>query len=298
VNNLSSLRDMALFVEVARLGSFSKASASLNVPMATLSRRINSLEKEFGIRLFNRSTRNIQLTELGLRYFERCEHIVDEARLAQESLRDASEKPVGHIKITMPVDLGVHVIGPFLPEFSRRYPDIFLDIDLSARNSDLISDKVDIAIRLGMIQDELLIVRQIGSIDLMLYASPAYLDLHGRPTQPQELQQHSCLVAGGSDGNLTWQLESAGAIVSVQVAGIIKANNLGLLKLLAERDMGIVRVAPFLVRDSLNIGRLEPVLPDWSCRNLPVNAVMNSRLKPAAVTTFLEFIQPKLLNMR
>jgi len=195
----------------------------------------------------------------------------------------------------MPVDLGVHLVGPHLPEFNRRFPDISLNIDLSARNSDLISDQVDIAIRLGKVQGDQLITRRIGSIDLKLYASPGYLDSHGRPTHPRELEQHICLLTGGNGKKLIWRLQSDGESINVPVQGPIKANNLGFLKLLAEKDMGIACVAPILIKSSLGKGLLEPVLSAWAFRNLPISAVMNSRLQPEAVSVFLEFIQQWLI---
>jgi len=148
---------------------------------------------------------------------------------------------------------------------------------------------------LGKVEGDQLIVRRIGSIDLKLYASPAYLDAHGRPSHPRALEQHICLLAGGNDKKLIWRLQSDGETIDVPVQGPIKANNLGLLKLLAENDMGIACLAPVLVKNSLLKGRLEPVLSKWVFRNLPISAVMNSRLQPKAVGAFLEFIQQRLM---
>ena len=112
MSDLSALHDMTLFVEVARTANFSRASGNLGVPGATLSRRIAAMERKFGVRLFDRTTRRVELTDAGRRYFERCAHLVDEARLAQEALRDTTAQPSGHVRLSMPVDLGVTVIGP------------------------------------------------------------------------------------------------------------------------------------------------------------------------------------------
>ena len=120
---------MTLFVGVARTGNFSRASLALGVPGATLSRRIAAMERQFGVRLFDRTTRRVELTAAGRRYFERCGHLVDEARLAQEALRDDARRPSGHVRVSMPVDLGVYVIGPLLPDFVRQYPGITFDLD-------------------------------------------------------------------------------------------------------------------------------------------------------------------------
>ena len=144
MSDLSALHDMTLFVEVARTKNFSAAGRRLGVPAATLSRRIAAMEREFGVRLFDRTTRRVELTEAGARYFERCAHLADEARLAQESLRETATRPGGHLRVSMPVDLGVYMVGPLLPEFTRQFPGITLDLDLSSRHA----DHVDVAIRL------------------------------------------------------------------------------------------------------------------------------------------------------
>ena len=198
MGNLSALLDMTLFVEVARTKSFSLASRNLGVPGATLSRRIAAMEREFGVRLFDRTTRRVELTEAGRRYFERCGRLVDEARLAQEALRETAEQPSGHVRLSMPVDLGVLVIGPLLTDFARQFPGITFDLDLSPRYTDLVGDHVDVAIRLGTVKDDQLVARRIGSIAQALYAATAYLALRGTPTQPADLVEHECIVARGA----------------------------------------------------------------------------------------------------
>ena len=165
MGDLSVLHDMTLFVAVARTGNFSRAGAYLGVPGATLSRRIAAMEREFGVRLFDRTTRRVELTDAGRRYFERCAHLVDEARLAQEALRESAALPSGHVRVSMPVDLGVFVIGPLLPEFARQFPGISFDLDLSPRHTDLVGEHVDVAIRLGGVKDEQLVARRIGAVE-------------------------------------------------------------------------------------------------------------------------------------
>ena len=144
---------MTLFVEVARAGNFSRASAHLGVPGATLSRRIAAMEREFGVRLFDRNTRRVELTDAGRRYFERCTHLVDEARLAQEALRESAALPTGHVRVSMPVDLGVFVIGPLLPEFARQFPGISFDLDLSPLPDDaIVYDRVYAPLPTGLLK--------------------------------------------------------------------------------------------------------------------------------------------------
>ncbi|NJN52170.1 MAG: LysR family transcriptional regulator [Gammaproteobacteria bacterium] len=294
MNDLSVLHHLALFVEVARTGSFSLASRSLGVPPATLSRRIAAMERRIGVRLFDRTTRRVALTDAGRRHFERCEHLVDEARLAQEAIRATAERPSGHLRVSMPVDLGVHFIGPLLPEFARSYPGITFDLDLSSRHTDLAGDRIDVAIRLGTVTEERLIARRIGWVDQGLFASPAYLDLRGRPSQPADLVEHDCIFVARARRDARWRLVRGTDAMEVTVSGRFMVNNHGLMRLLAERGSGIAALAPALAREPVSAGRLTPVLPEWTVPRLPVHAVMGSRLQPACARVFVEFLATRL----
>lgn len=294
MGDLSALHDMTLFVEVARTASFSRASSNLSVPGATLSRRIAAMEREFGVRLFDRTTRRVELTEAGRRYFERCGHLVDEARLAQEALRETAAQPSGHVRLSMPVDLGVTIVGPLLTEFARQFPGITFDLDLSPRNTNLVGEQVDVAIRLGNVQNENLVARRIGSVEQRLFASPAYLALHGQPTLPAELVEHECILRRGLQGQALWRMQGDSDVAEVAVRGRFMVNNVGLMRVLAERGMGIAVLDPSLVREPLAGGRLLPVLPAWAAPRLPIHAVMSSRLQPASVRALIDFLVARL----
>lgn len=290
MRDLSALHDMALFVEVARAASFSLASRNLNVPGATLSRRIAAMEREFGVRLFNRTTRQVALTEAGQLYFERCGPLVDEARQAQESVRETAAQLSGHVRISMPVDLGVGAIAPLLSDFARQFPGITFDPDLSPRYTDLVGEQVDIAIRLGKVTNEQLVARCIGHVDQRLYAAPAYLTLRGRPDVPADLRQHECILLRGTQLQTLWQLQSESEAAEVAVCGRFMANNVGVMRVLAEGAMGIALLAPFLVREQLADGRLVAVMPAWRGPYLPIHGVTASRLQPARIRALIEFL--------
>jgi len=298
MDDLSALRDMTLFVEVARTSSFSRASVNLGVPGATLSRRIAEMERKFGVRLFDRTTRRVELTEAGRRYFERCGDLVDQARLAQEALRDSATGPTGHVRVSMPVDMGVNHIGPLLPDFMRRFPGITLELDLSPNQRDLVGEHVDVAIRIGAVKGDQLIVRRIGTIEMLLFAAPTYLERHGEPRQPAELVEHECLnlpaPAPGPVRQARWRLLRDGAAMEVTVRGRLATNNLGLMRLLAERGSGIAVLSHALARESVNAGRLVQVLQGWTLPPLPVHTVMSSRLQPASVRAFVDFLAARL----
>jgi DNA-binding transcriptional LysR family regulator len=294
---LNALQDIALFVEVARTRSFSHAAHKLGVSSATLSRRIAALEQRVGARLFNRTTRRVELTNVGERYFERFEHLADEARRAQEAFHDETRRPAGHLRVSMPVDLGVHRIAPMLPAFVRLYPGITFEIDLSPQHRDLLGEHVDVAIRLGTVSAPQLVSRRIGWIEQGLFASPGYLERRGRPSQPTDLVEHDCIFVGGGKPQASWRLVSeAGAAVTVDVRGRFAVNNHSLMRALAERDLGIAALDPALSREAIVAGRLVPVLPDWSVPKLAVSAVMTSRLQAAGVRAFVEFLADRFAS--
>ena len=294
MDDLSVLHDMTLFVEVARTGSFSRASAHLGVPAATLSRRIAAMERKFALRLFDRTTRRVELTDAGRRYFERCGDLVDQARLAQEALRDFAAGPTGHVRVSMPVDMGVNHVGPLLPEFTRRFPGISLELDLSPSHRDLVGDHVDVALRIGIVKGDQLVVRRIGTVEMLMFAAPTYLARHGEPQQPADLVEHECLSLPAPGREARWCLLRDGTVMEVTVRGRLAANNMGLMRLLAEHGLGIAVLSHVLARDAVNQGRLVPVLQGWTLPSLPVHAVMSSRLQPASVRTFVDFLAARL----
>lgn len=294
MEHLAVLHDMALFVEVARTGNFSRAATRLGVPGATLSRRIANLERALGVRLFDRTTRRVELSDAGQRYFARCAHLVDEALLAQQVLRDSAVAPTGHVRVTMPVDLGVFVIGPLLPEFARQFPGISFDLDLSPRHSDLVREHVDLAIRLGQVTHDSAVTRRIDTIAQALFAAPAYLERYGRPAEPADLARHECIVVRHSKPHAQWTLVRDGQPVTVGVHGRFMLNNQGLMRVLTERGMGIGALAPVLVREAVAQGRLEPLLSEWALPALPIQAVTASRLQVASVKALVDFLAARL----
>ena len=291
----ATLQDLALFVEVARTGSFSKASRHLGIPGATLSRRIAAMEQRLGVLLFDRSTRRVELTEAARRYFDRCAPLVDAARLAQEALREAADQPVGVLRVSMPVDLGMLWLAPLLPAFATAYPAVSFALDLSPHHTDLIADHIDVAIRIGEVAGDRLIAKRLGEIDQGLYASPAYLQRHGRPRQASDLAKHECLTIGNStQRDAVWRLQLGEAEMAVVARGRFSINNIGMIKLLCERGMGVALLPSLNVRNELANGRLERVLDDYTLPPLPVQAVLSSRLQSAAVRAFIAFLTENL----
>lgn len=289
VQHFPALQDMALFVEVARVGSFSGAGTALGIPNATVSRRIAALERSLDIRLFNRSTRSVALTTLGRRYLERCAHLIDEARAIHEQLHLETSAVSGELRISMPVDFAVSYVGPLLSEFAHQYPSVRFQLDLNSQHIDLVTAKIDLAIRIGTLRDSGLVARRIGDIRLGLFASPAYLQSHGVPEQPFVLGHHE--IIDGYPPSY-WKFKSVKS--SLKIQGRFKSNNVSMMRTLAERGMGIAMLPLQLAQDSLDSRRLLRVMPEHEIQSLPIQAVMLSRKQPAVVRVFVDYLANRL----
>ncbi len=293
------LNDMALFVEVVNVMSFRKASEVTGIPNSSVSRRISGLENALGLRLLNRTTRKIELTEAGTVYFERCKRIVEEAKLAHVQLDDMLVKPNGVIRASLPVDFANAFLAPFLPEFIRLYPDISFDFDVTPRHVDLITERYDVAIRMGEQKNSNLIARKLANMSPHLYASPRYLEIYGIPQQPSDLAAHQCFSMVGP----LWTLASGAHQETVAITSRFALNSAGMIRKLATLDLGILLMPIEIVAEDLKAGRLVPIMPQWVGADVPVYAITETRLLPAKTRCFIDFVRQSLeskasLNLR
>ncbi|WP_240475877.1 LysR family transcriptional regulator [Xanthomonas arboricola] len=260
------LNDMALFVEVVKARGFRGAADALGMPSSTLSRRIGALEKAIGLRLLNRTTRKVEPTEAGRIYFERCKRIVDEARLAHEQLGEMLAQPSGVLRASFPVDFAVSYLAPLIAEFSRRFPGITFEFDLTPRRVDLVSEPFDVAIRMGEPEDSHLIARPLARLPTALYASPGYLKTSGELSEPDDLPRHECI--GMSKVN-TWTLFDEHVEKKISVGGRFTLNSIGMMRRLATLDLGVTLMPEQIVADEVSAKRLVRVLPQWRGPALP-----------------------------
>ena len=291
------LNDMALFVEVAKAMSFRGAADAIGVPNSTLSRRVSALEKAIGLRLLHRTTRKIELTEAGQLYFERCKRIVDEASLAHEQLGEMLAQPSGVLRVSMPEGFANIFLAPLIAEFARDYPGISFEFDLSPRPVDLVSEPVDVAIRMGEPPSSNLIARQLARLPRYLYASPAYLAVAGEPLEPADLARHECIRLRTAQSD-TWALLQGNEKVEVTVGGRFLLNSVGMIQRLATLHMGIAVLAKDIVTDDVASGRLRRVLADWQATPIPVYAITETRLLPAKTQRFIDFLREHLGGMK
>ncbi|MBL0351528.1 MAG: LysR family transcriptional regulator [Candidatus Dechloromonas phosphoritropha] len=291
------LNDMALFVEVAKAMSFRGAADAIGVPNSTLSRRVSALEKAIGLRLLHRTTRKIELTEAGQLYFERCKRIVDEASLAHEQLGEMLAQPSGVLRVSMPEGFANIFLAPLIAEFARDYPGISFEFDLSPRPVDLVSEPVDVAIRMGEPPSSNLIARQLARLPRYLYASPDYLAVAGEPLEPADLARHECIRLRTAQSD-TWALLQGNEKVEVTVGGRFLLNSVGMIQRLATLHMGIAVLAKDIVTDDVASGRLRRVLADWQATPIPVYAITETRLLPAKTQRFIDFLREHLGGMK
>lgn len=287
------LNDMALFVEVVKARSFRGAAQAIGMPNSTLSRRITGLEKEIGLRLLNRTTRKIEMTEAGQIYFERCKRIVDEARLAHEQLGELLAQPSGVLRASLPVDFANIFLAPLIAEFAGLYPGVSFELDLTPRRVDLVAEPFDVAIRMGESPDSNLIARLLARLPRRLYASPRYLERCGEPRQPADLSRHECLGLRKAKPD-TWTLRHETQTVEVAVSGRFRLNSVGMIRRLATLDLGIAILAEEIVADDMARGRLRHVLSEWQATPIPVYVVTETRLLPAKTQRFIEFLRERL----
>jgi len=285
------LDDIALFIEVARRKSITRAAEHLDEPASTVSRRLRRLEAELGMRLLNRTTRRMELTDMGERYFERCLPLIEQAQVAHETLADALSQPKGQLRLSIPASFGALVLPQLLPAFSAAYPDILCDIDVGMQRIDAVDNPFDIALRFGEQPDSGLVSRPILMLDHWLFASPAYLDRHGRPRSPEDLVHHQCVQPFRGDEMQRWRLRRGNQTREVAVQSRIAVNNIGIMGSLARKGVGI---APIPNHHALNPmgedGTLERVLPAWHLPPIPIYALLPSRIVPARAQVFLDFL--------
>nr|WP_314739320.1 LysR family transcriptional regulator [uncultured Haemophilus sp.] len=286
------LDDMELFVEVVKAKGFTKAADYLNMPKSTLSVRINKLEENIGLRLLNRTTRKVEVTEAGQLYFEKAVKIIEEARLVHLQLTDMLEKPKGTLKISLPVDFAQQILTPMLGEFCQRYPDITLEFDVTPRKVDLIAEPFDLAIRTGPLDDSQLVAHRLTVVSGGLYASPSYLQRNGEPKDLADLAHHHALRFHAGY-NHEWRLLKGRTEKTVSVNGNLFANNLGMVLHLAVQGLGIAALPHLLAKSAVENGQLLRILPEWETTRVPITALTVTRLLPRKSQVFINFLKEK-----
>lgn len=286
------LEDMSVFVSVVENNSFSLAGRRLRISASLVSSRISRLERDLGTRLLNRTTRKIEVTPSGQRFYEDSVFILQSVSQAEARASEEADKPQGSLKISLPVSFHRNVFQPALADFLKRYPDISLQIEITDRFSDLINDRIDVALRMGKMEDSNFRARILTPLKKMIVASPHYLKTHGTPQSPDDLKSHNCLLLRfpGSK-QFRWDLQEEAESMSQIIAGNIDATNTLALKQMARDGLGLSMQYAWDVEDDINNGRLvsilEPYLPgeDYLQAIYPYEKYIPVRLR-----VFIDFI--------
>lgn len=285
---MDHFRNIELFVAVARAGGFRAAAEVLSLPNSTVSRRISEMERELGMRLFNRTTRRVELTESGRAYFVRCQALVEEAEAAYAELTSQAQNPSGLIRASLPVDFAAERIAAIITAFLKLYPKIRFDLDLSPRQSDLVAEPVDFVIRIGRPTESNLVQRKLTEVSIGLFGSPSYLAGRKAPKHPSELAEHSLMSILGR--TLLFTSKAGGSAVSVRPVASAVMNNVSWLRRFALAGLGLAALPPDMIRAELARGLLVPVLPDWTQPTVEVYVLTETRLLPARVRLFLDYL--------
>ena len=254
------IQDMRIFARVAALQNLSAVGAELGLTPGTISKRIQALEDQLSARLFDRTTRSIRITEEGSTFLVHVERILAEIEVACASVDDRVSKPKGTLKIAAPAFLGRRYVAPALCQFMRSYPQIDVQVDLQDRPVNLQEDGYDVAIRTGTLSNSTLIAKRLAPDRHIIAASPAYLARRGRPTQPEDLVRHACLILGD---RVQWPLSKNGLETSVRVQGPIRSNDGELLCQAAQDGLGLIRASELVVLSELRSGKMTQVLADY-----------------------------------
>ena len=262
-NPLDSLPDMAAFARVVEAGSFSEAARQLGVTPSAVSRQVARLEGVLRVRLLERTTRKLRLTEAGTAAYTRCQALVAAAREVLALSDTNTATPRGLVRISMPKAFGRQVVHPLMPAFLQQYPEVDVQLVITDRTVDLFDEAIDLAIRITDAPPPGLAGRPLMRIPHLACATPQYLAAHGTPLHPRELARHSCLYLGDVERDRHWRFRRAGDEVSVKVSGRYVANHSEVRLEGALSHLGIASLPEFTARASLARGELVTVLADW-----------------------------------
>ncbi|HSH90847.1 MAG TPA: LysR substrate-binding domain-containing protein [Ramlibacter sp.] len=291
---MQDLNDMLYFAEVVDRGGFAAAGRALNLPKSRLSRRVAELEARLGVRLLQRTTRKLSLTEAGELYHRHCVAMREEAEAAEEAVAVVQTEPRGTIRVTCPVTLAQTTIGPILPKFLEQHPHVRIDMQVTNRVIDLVQEGVDVALRVRPTLDDSgsLIVKNLGTTQGLLVASPALLEGQGRPKSVEDLRDLSTVAMSAADGRASWALQGPReAGYELHHRPVFTADDLLTLRYMVLQGTGMSILPDYMCARDIRLGQMEQVLPGWAPRPAVIHAVFPSRrgLVPA-VRRFLDYL--------
>jgi len=289
---MDRLAAIQVFSQVVESGSFAKAAARLGLSTSAASRHVAELESHLQTRLLNRTTRRVSLTESGRAFYERSVQLLADLEEAEQEAARTAVVPRGTIKLTASVNFGVRHIAPAIAAFLAQHREVGFDVSLSDRIVDLVEEGFDLGIRVGVAGSDNIVARKLGETRLVPCASPGYIQAHGAPQAPEELEEHNCFTYEYVTPRNLWRFrDPSGHERAVRVRGNLHSNNGDLLAEAAARGAGIVFEPAFIVGLDVRAGRLVPLLQDFVPLPVPIYAVYPSRKHLSAkVRLFVDFL--------
>ncbi|MBV8070821.1 MAG: LysR family transcriptional regulator [Acidobacteriaceae bacterium] len=287
------LTEMAVFVKAAETGSFAAASSKLGMSAQVVGKHISSLEERLGAKLITRTTRRQSLTELGAVFYERCKAILAEAQAAEDLASGLTARPRGRIRVTAPVNFGTLNLMGLVCRYMAKQPEVQIEVQLDDRVVDLVSEHVELAIRIGPLSDSTFIAKPLVGHSLIPFASPKYLDAHGSPEQPSDLLSHTCLgyTYVSRPPMKEWVFSKGSQIETVQVNGRLQTNNCEALREAALHGCGIVLLPEYSARNHIDSGGLVRVLPEWDGPSRPMHILFApDRLMTPKLRSFVDAV--------
>lgn len=287
---------LAMFAKVAEEGSFAGAARAMGVSVATVSRGVARLEERLGARLFNRTSRQLALTEFGTTIAEKAGEIYRQAEEAESAAREMSMQPRGLVRLAVPMSFGLRWVAPLLPGFFQAYPEVSIDLHLSDATVDIVAQGFDAALRIAALPDSSLIARRLCPVSQLVVASPAYLEQHGRPTHPRDLAGRPCLSYAYRARSDVWRfVNDAGEEHPISPAGPLRVTNSEALLPMLLAGRAIAELPEFMAGEYLADGRLEAILPGWHLTRGGLYFVTPSaRARPAKVSALSEYFAEHL----
>jgi LysR family transcriptional regulator for bpeEF and oprC len=296
---MNKLQAMEVFVQVVDAGGFTRAAEHLQLPKATVSTLVQSLEAALSVKLLHRTTRQVSVTADGAAYYERCLRILSDVREAEESLSRTRLSPSGRLRVDAPTGLASDIVIPALPDFFERYPDIQLELGCSDRQIDLVGEGVDCAVRGGALDDSSLIARRVAVMNFVTCAAPAYLEKYGVPAHPNDLMRHRCVnyFSARTGKTFDWDFSRDGQRVQMQLPGNIAVNDSNAYVSAGLAGLGIVQLSTAMSDPLMQQGRMRVVLTEWTSDPLPVHVVYpQNRHLSAKVRVFVEWVAELFSN--
>lgn len=295
---MDRIMSMQAFVQVVDCGSFSGAAKRLNVSPAVITGHVQSLEKRLGVQLLNRTTRKVNLTEVGRSFYDRASRILGEIEEAEGLASAEQSTPRGTLRLNTSVSLA-RLVTPLIGAYVERYPEVVFEMVMTDHMVDMVEEGFDLALRTGPLPNSSLKTRRLGVGRLALCASPDYLARNGRPERPEDLAAHNCLIAVNSHIEGRWHFIGPDGEHAIEVGGNLRTNSIEGLRAAALGGLGVALLPTVNINDDLKVGHLVRLLPDYRSTEVVVQAVYPpGRHVPVKVRTFLDFLVERLCPSR